>query len=290
MTAAARVPSLVQLITKQGDVMRELLILEHGTIQQVGHALYMLPQVAAATATGSSQAFACRASRAVTSGLVWRASLFSHDPLIPPSHRSSSRSSHDPHIPHANARLKNARFQPVARPTRAPLRLPLQVIEPPEDENSDDTPDSLGDEDDLSIAGPGGEDGGGSFNDGGASFVSVTSLAASSDLDLSKHSGSEVDATPTVDVPEELVANGTISLEEGYEELEAARVAEKAKVKEQETIRQTLQLTGTCMCELAFLFGMRQEASLLALSGTTCLVLQARGLARRRPSPDSHRG
>ena len=70
------------------------------------------------------------------------------------------------------------------------------------------------------------------------------------------------------------MTNEGFSLEEDYEELEALKAAEKAAKKEQETIRQTLQLTGTCMCELAFLFGMRQEASLVALSRTTCLVLQ----------------
>ena len=93
----------VQLITKQGDVVRELLILEHGTIQQ--------------------------------------------------------------------------------------------IIEPPEEDSSDDQDDvSIGDPDDLSIADGGAKGGGGaSVNDGGASFVSATSVAASSEMDASNHTTSDLD-------------------------------------------------------------------------------------------------
>ena len=50
--------------------------------------------------------------------------------------------------------------------------------------------------------------------------------------------------------------------EEGEEAREAARQAA--------TRKEILRLTGTCICEMAFLFGLRQEGDLHALSKTTC--------------------
>ena len=41
------------------------------------------------------------------------------------------------------------------------------------------------------------------------------------------------------------------------------------------TKKEVLRLTGTAMCELSFLFGLRQEGSLHALNKVTCLALQA---------------
>ena len=55
--------------------------------------------------------------------------------------------------------------------------------------------------------------------------------------------------------------------EEEEEEREARRAAA--------TKKEVLRLTGTAMCELSFLFGLRQEGSLHAPNKVTCLALQA---------------
>lgn len=65
----------------------------------------------------------------------------------------------------------------------------------------------------------------------------------------------------------ELISDRDEDEEEDEEEAEARREAA--------TRKEILRLTGTCICEMAFLFGLRQEGDLHALSKTTCLALQS---------------
>lgn len=128
------------------------------------------------------------------------------------------------------------------------------IKETEEDENADD-------EDDNEAASEEGDDDIRSFEPNGESVdVAESSLEC----------GAE-----SMDAP--MVAHG-----ESKTDIEGATTDSDKSAAQQEV--KVLQLTGTQLCEIGFLFGMRQDATLLAFKRTSCLALSVCRAIVKRPA------